>query len=246
MDRVTVVTATRGRPDLLRRAIGAVCAQCCDHVAQHLILVDDCVETAEMLAGLRSELIKYVVVPRENNQTTGVYRMAELRDIGAEMATTPWLTYLDDDNEWEPTHLHELLSKAEETGSPAIHSWRLMTYQDGSPYLRDVFPWTNDDETGRAEYWRRVQLGVYEPGSNLYKDGVRTEVDGGEWLLATELARKLRFECVLTEEELVNRIGEDDKFLEKLPAAAIPIACTERPTLIYRLGGQSNHGYGRV
>jgi glycosyltransferase involved in cell wall biosynthesis len=243
---VSVITATRKRTELLRGAIDSVARQCCGHVAEHLILVDDCSDTAEMLAGLRSPLVRSVVIPRQDDEATGVYRLAELRDLGAQMATAPWLAFIDDDNEWEPTHLHELLATAEETGSPAVHSWRAMTYRDQTPYVLDVFPWAKDEETGRAEYWRRVRLGAFTPDSNVYRDGIGTEVDAGEWLLATDLVRRLTFQCVLDDEEVVNRIGEDDKFLEKLLAAHVPIACTERPTLIYRVGGESNFGHGTI
>jgi hypothetical protein len=223
-----------------------VARQCCDHIARHLILVDDCARTAGMLAGLRPELVQYIVVPRRAGQTTGVYRMAELRDLGADMADTPWLTYLDDDNEWAPTHVHELLAKAEQAGVRAVHSWREMTYRDGRPYLREVFPWARDEDAGRVEYQRRVELGAIVPGSHVYRDGMRTEVDGGEWLLATELVRRLRFQCVLEGDDWANRIGEDDKFQAKLLAAGVVVACTERPTLIYRLGGESNLGHGTI
>lgn len=43
--QVTVVTITRRRPAMLRRAIEFVANQCCDHVAAHLVLVDDCRDT---------------------------------------------------------------------------------------------------------------------------------------------------------------------------------------------------------
>lgn len=240
---VTVVTATRRRPELLTRAIDAVTNQCCDHIAQHLIIVDDCTETAEMLAEMPTDLVRFVEIPRRHGEITGVYRLAKLRDIGANMVGTPWLAYIDDDNEWESTHIHELLATAEQSGCPAVHSWRAMTYRDGRPYLRDIFPWGKDDETGHAEYWRRVRLGAITPGSNVYRDGVATEVDSGEWMLATELVRKFTFQCVLEGDDWINRIGEDDKFLEKLLAAEVPIACSERPTLLYRLGGDSNFGH---
>lgn len=238
---VTVITVTRRRPELLQHAIDAVADQCCDHVAQHLILVDDCAETAEMLSRIRSDLVKFVEIPRQEGQTTGVYRLAELRDLGADLVTTPWLAYIDDDNEWEPTHVHDLLATAEKAGSKAVHSWRVMTYRDGRPYLRHAFPWAKDNATGQAEYWRRVRLGVVEPGSNVYRDGVRTEVDGGEWMLATDLVRELRWKCLLEGDDWINRIGEDDKFTEKLLSAKVLVACTERPTLIYRLGGESTY-----
>jgi glycosyltransferase involved in cell wall biosynthesis len=240
---VTVITATRGRPELLPRALASVAGQCCAHVARHLILVDDCAETMAALDGIGPGSVRPVLVPRTRGQVSGVYRMAELRDIGAELAGTPWLAYLDDDNEWAPTHLHDLLELAAETGAPAVHSWREVTYADGTPYLRPVFPWARDEEAGRAEYDKRVLAGAIEPGSHVYRDGMRTEVDGGEWLLSVDLVRRLRFECVLEGDEWADRVGEDDKFQAKLASGGVRVACTRRPTLLYRLGGASNFGY---
>ncbi len=87
------------------------------------------------------------------------------------------------------------------------------------------------------------------PGSNVYRDradpgtdpdAVRS-VDGGEWLLDTELARSIGFSCQFTQEERDLVIGEDDKFLDELLDRGITIVPTKEPTMIYRMGGFSNN-----
>lgn len=250
---VTVITATRGRPEPLRRAAHSVTTQCCDHVAVHLVLVDDCTETWQSLAADTPTLVCPRMVHRGPSVVTGPRRLGELRDLGAELSRTRWIAFLDDDNEWLPGHLHSLLSKAQETGAPAVHSWLRVIDTDSQPFLDPMFPWAKDGDAGRAEYERLERLGVVERGSNIYRDradrgegpdDVRS-VDGGEWLLDRALARTVGFSFEFNEYDRVNLIGDDDKFLEALIAHKSSIACTEKATLVYRLGGFSNSSASR-
>jgi glycosyltransferase involved in cell wall biosynthesis len=103
--QVTVITMTRRRPSLLANAIRSVAGQCCDHVAEHLILVDDCLETWGSLARELPPEVRPRMVPRGPADATGPRRLGHLRDIGAGLARTPWVAYLDDDDEWLPSHL---------------------------------------------------------------------------------------------------------------------------------------------
>jgi len=246
-DGVTVITATRGRPELLARALRSVAGQCCRHVAEHLVLVDDCPDTLRSLAAGTPPLVRVEPAPRGPGEVTGPRRLGRLRQLGAETATTRWIAFLDDDNEWRPDHLHRLLDTARRTEAPAVHSWLQVVDAAGRPYLDPVFPWVKDDERGRREYERLRGLGVVTPGSNVYRDRADRgdgpadiqSVDGGEWLLDRELALSVGFEFEFTEYDRDHLVADDDKFLAALLRDGAEIACTQRATLVYRLGGFS-------
>lgn len=245
---VTVVTFTRMRPNLLENTIKSVAQQCCEHVAAHIILVDDCAETWRSLAKELPDHVWPRMVPRADGEATGPRRIATLRDIGASLSKTRWMAYLDDDDEWLPNHLHTLLETAARTSAQAVHSWQQTLNPDGTPFLEEYFPWKRGVDAGRAEYDRLLGLGMLEKGSNIIRHRVDREegpehvryVDGGEWLLDSEMTRRLGFVCDFTDEDRADMIAEDDKFVTKLVENDIPIACTERATFIYRLGGFSN------
>ena len=245
---VTVVTFTRMRPHLLENTNRSVAQQCCDHVAAHIILVDDCAKTWSSLAKELPDHVWPRMALRSADEATGPRRIATLRDIGAGLAKTRWLAYLDDDDEWLPNDLHTLLETAERTSAKAVHSWEQTLSPAGTPFLEEYFPWKQGVDPARAEYDRLLKLGMLEMGSNVIRHRVDREegpehvryVDGGEWLLDSEMVSELGFGCDFTDEDRANMIAEDDKFVTKLVENDIPIACTEQATFIYRLGGFSN------
>lgn len=245
---VTVITVTRGRPKSLRRAIAAVSGQCCSHVSAHIVLVDDCEATWRDLATSPVPSVWPRWCERRGEDRTGPGRHGKLRDYGARLANSPWLAYLDDDNEWQPEHLHSLLARAAETGAKAVHSWQQIYNEDGTPFLDERNPWMRTRKLGIRDYPRLVRLGVMNKGSNIFRDRADQEagpdairdVDGGAWLLEVALTERFGFTYSFDAQDERLRIGEDDKFLEALLAASIPIECTKLPTLLYRLGGFSN------
>lgn len=244
---VTVVTPTRRRPALLSRAIESVQRQCCQHVRTHIIMVDDCSDTWLALGRDLPATVWPRWAQRGPDDRNGPRRIASVRDVGTELAQTPWVAYLDDDNQWDETHLHSLLMKARESGSPAVHSWARVIHPDGEPYLEQRDPWAFGEENGRREYQRMKELGVVEPGSNVFKDRVDAHdgptsvrsVDQSAWLLETELVRGIRFSNMSRPPDRTMSLGEDDLFNENLLAKNIRICATEQATLIYQLGGYS-------
>ena len=94
---VSVVVATRGRPELLRRALRAVAAQ--DHagVIECIVVFDGCevdpLDDVALEAGSRR--LRTMV----NDRTPG---LAGARNTGALAATGAYLAWCDDDDEWEP------------------------------------------------------------------------------------------------------------------------------------------------
>lgn len=248
---VTVITMTRKRPRMLKGAIESVAAQCCAHVAEHLIIVDDCADTWSSLACELPDQVRPRWASRSAGEETGPRRLGKLRDLGVKLARTPWVAFLDDDDRWTDDHLHSLLQTATETGVRAAHSWLDIRNADGSKWFERRYPWAKGDEQRqREEYQRLAQLGVVRPGSNIIRasaDPSVALVDGGAWLLNTELARHVGFQFEYTSGDFETLEAEDDKFLFSLIISGEPTACSRKATMIYHLGGYSNRfdGEGR-
>jgi hypothetical protein len=163
------------------------------------------------------------------------------------MAETPWCSYLDDDNELEPSHLVALLQCVVHSGLPAAHSWRSLWTRDGSPFfLRDKHPWCRDLEVAESLFALYRDAGIYEAGSNIVRDQVvpycreRSMVDTSEWLFDTEFVRKIGFvEDYCLEDRKTSRT-EDSKLLDKIAIMGLSIPSTQKPSLRYYLGGYSN------
>lgn len=246
----TVITLTLNRPDSLMRAIRSVRAQVTEFPFEHMVLVDACRATAERLE--REALpanLDWTLVPRGPGDYSGPGRSSRLRNQGVARSRSPWIAFLDDDNEWEPDHLQGLVACAETSGARAVHSHLKAFHEDGTPYLDPHFPWSSDPDEGRRKYLEMCRLGVYTPGSNIFKDRadpaghpdpVRS-VDTGEWLLARELLLEVPFRDDFTTEDGAERTGEDDKLLADLIARGERIVCNGQPTLRYYLGGYSNN-----
>lgn len=274
MDAITVITLTRARPKLLRRAIRSVRSQDYAGDIEHLIVVDDCGDTAEMLRGVddlprrrlttRFEARAPGDVPEGSPGIGAVYpRIARLLNRAVGLADSRWIAFLDDDNEYEPDHLGSLMDCALETGCSAVHSFRKIFNADGTPYLERRFPWVPDPEEGARIYELLCSRDVWVRGSNILKDRAEPMgadfrnstvisssdpvllVDTSVWLVARSLLRRCPIPEEFSEQDIRDRTAPDDKFLEVLLREGVPIATSERPTLRYYLGGISNRWTGR-
>ncbi|MFL6115814.1 MAG: DegT/DnrJ/EryC1/StrS family aminotransferase [Catenulispora sp.] len=174
-------------------------------------------------------------------------RIAVLRDLAVTTCSGDYLAFLDDDNEWHPQHLAELLAVARQ-GLPAVHSWRTLIDADGAPTTVSAFPWLPPSQQAEERLAQLHRAGVMSPADPVVKDRVNIEgvdglpgmVDMGEWLFSRDVLRLLKFHKARTREEVRSRHGEDDTVLEQVARLAIPVGCTESATLRYRLGGMSN------
>lgn len=248
---ITVITITRNRPDLLRRAIATVQNQKCFAYIKHLVLVDDCENTKTLLENFENfpPNLTWRWMPRKIGEYSGPGRSSRLRNYGVRISNTKWIAFLDDDNEWLENHLSELLNCAMEKQMRAIHSHMILLNRDGTPFLENRLPWCRNLEEARKKYDEMCAKGVFTPGSCIVKDKadpidhpdpVRT-VDTGEWLLARELLLEVPFQEFYTPLDEVSVTGEDDKLLMDLINRKEPIACTMKATLMYYLGGYSNN-----
>lgn len=248
---ITVITITRGRPHLLKRAMASMAGQLYEGPVSHLILVDDCPATASMLTSIAdssSSLFEWIHVGRTHVSVDGPSQLAPLRNLAVRLATSTYIAFLDDDNEFEPNHLATLANCAAVSGCRAVHSWRRLFLPDGAAYLEPRMPWKRDPEEGRRLYQELCAQDVFEVGSNMVRDRVDPKghpnparmVDMGEWLFERTLLLEFPFCEQYTYQDWLAVIPEDNKLLSMLVESGIPIASTEQATLRYYLGGYSN------
>jgi glycosyltransferase involved in cell wall biosynthesis len=117
LGEVTVVVPTRNRSSLLRQTLHSITAQ--QGVDTGIVVVDDAStdDTAEVVGRMPGVRLVRHDEPTEQ-------RIA--RNHGAEVATTPWLAFCDDDDLWAPTKLRTQLAALRRTGadwctSSALH-----------------------------------------------------------------------------------------------------------------------------
>ncbi|MUN36817.1 glycosyltransferase [Actinomadura sp. NEAU-AAG5] len=271
LDPISVVTLTRRRPEMLRRAMDSVRAQDYEGEIEHVIVIDDdadSVPTAEQAPsrpGLRvvPHLVRRpaeeVGLPHERRYTYP--RQARLFNEGARRASTPWVAYLDDDNEYEPDHLRTLMRTARASGARAVHSGRKMLFPDGSPYLDELWHTARHrdlDEAARI-YNMMCDRGVWIRGTNHLMDRadpVRREtwrpstviepgdpvylVDQSSWLIRRDVLMDHPIPETYSEEDHANNMAPDDKLLQVLLNNEVGIVPTGLPTVRYYLGGVSN------
>lgn len=248
---ITVITLTRKRPHLLERAIASVNNQDYSGPITHLVLVDDCEDTKSYLENALTlpERLSWHFTPRAVEAVSTPERLSRLRNLGARMASTDYVCYLDDDNEYAPNHLSSLVACARQTQCKAVHSHEQIFRADGTPYLEPRIAWCRDPEEGSRQYEELRARGVFEYGSNIsrdradplgHPDPART-VDMGEWLFDRSLLLKYPFPEDYSEDDLLRITTEDDKLMLKLIENGVPVACTGLPTFKYYLGGFTNN-----
>ncbi|GGG92890.1 glycosyltransferase family 2 protein [Silvibacterium dinghuense] len=96
---ITVVIPTHQRPELLRRALMSVLRQ--SYSALEVIVVsdgDDGSDAQAIVDEFRDRRLRVVPLWLRRGG-------AQARNIGVRMARTPWIAFLDDDDEWHPEKL---------------------------------------------------------------------------------------------------------------------------------------------
>ena len=203
---VSVVIATRDRPELLRRAIDGIRAQRHDADIEIIVVFD----RSEPDHGLEVDGDGYRVVVTTNARTPG---LAGARNSGIDKASHPWVAFCDDDDEWLPGKLQAqfaALSGGGDTGGNGDREARaactgvLIRYQD-----RDTPRLPDPARVGFADFLRDRM----------------TEVHPSSWLVHRET---LVTEIGLVDEDIPGSYAEDyDLFLRT--ARVCPIAVAPQP-----------------
>lgn len=238
---ITVITVTKNRPNLLERAINTVKKQTYSNI-KHLIIIDDCPSTLEMLESKYNDDDKVVweYQKRETSDKSGPNVLAKLRTNAIHRIGEGWFSFLDDDNEFYPEHIQKLYDFAIENNCSAVHSYREVMYKDGTPYLKEEWPWGRTLDKKIETYNYMLNAGVVERGSNIWRDKFGYTVDTNVWLLRAELFNNKEIQREYTDEDYEECRPEDEKMMELLINNNVKVMCNNEVTVKYYLGGYSN------
>ena len=106
--RVTVVIPTRFRPHMAEQAIRSCLRQ--EGVSPHVVVVVDGpdAETAALLARFPQDRVELVAKAEREG-------VSAARNTGIDVARTPWVALLDDDDLWAPSKLADQFARLRET-----------------------------------------------------------------------------------------------------------------------------------
>ena len=199
---VTVVIATRDRPELLRRAIGAVVAQRHTDDIEVVVVFDRSEPDHTLIEEFSRMNPSTKVVVTTNVRSPG---LAGARNSGIDLASNTWIAFCDDDDEWLPGKLQaqfEALADDPEAGAACTG---VLIHFEGSdtPRLPDAELLTFD---------------------GFLRDRM-TEVHPSSWLVHRQT---LIDEIGLVDEDIPGSYAEDyDLFLRT--ARVCPIAVAPQP-----------------
>src|SRR5690606_3643695 len=97
---VTAVIATRGRAELLRRAVRSIATQDYEGTIEVVVVYDQC--DVDELSDLREEHPGISLVTTTNSASPG---LAGGRNTGIGVASGELIAFCDDDDEWTPDKL---------------------------------------------------------------------------------------------------------------------------------------------
>lgn len=250
---VSVITLTRDRPELLRRAMASADRQTGVQV-EHVVVGDGATYLSD--PGYRRILehdfpaAVIINVPRSGSEVSEYLpaRLGRLRNRGIAAATGEFVAQLDDDNEFEPDHLASLVATIESRpGLEAAHSWRRLVDADGNSYVPDgIDPWHPNPELRARSYAELAKIGVFEPGSDVVRDIFRAgnqiiaRVDTSEFMIRKRLHSVVGYAEAFSKVRQQLQWTEDYVMALELARRRIEVGCSRKATLIYRMGGYSN------
>ncbi|GAA3492889.1 glycosyltransferase family A protein [Streptomyces cremeus] len=253
---VTVVTPTKGRPQLLTRALASVARQ--EGVSvHHVVIGDDCPHLADpgTLRTLRTHFphAEFVnVTPADLPGPPTDYlpaRLSRLRNLGIARAHGEFVAHLDDDNAYRPAHLRTLVDTLDAHPEAEVaYSWRHLHQADGSDFIPSgEDPWHPVPGRRAASYDALVKQGVFVPGSAVVRDAMRvmdgkslSRVDTNELLVRRGTHRRIPFPTEFSVWQRLLETTEDMAFCQSLQRHGTVSVCSKRATVDYYMGGYSN------
>jgi glycosyltransferase involved in cell wall biosynthesis len=116
MPRISIVTATYNRSEVLRWAIASVRSQTFEDW-EHVVVGDACTDdTADVVASFADSRIRFV------NQSVNFGEQSGPNNEGLRHASGDLIAYLNHDDLWFPDHLAELVQFLDESGSDLVYS----------------------------------------------------------------------------------------------------------------------------
>ena len=154
MPTVTIVTSTYNRADVVRGAIESVLAQ--DYTDWEMCVVGDCTpdDTAGTVASYNDPRLHYYNLPEKSPE--GSHGAIAKNHAIFQMATSPYITYLDDDDEYLPNFLSVMVAAKEaHPDCPVVYCRAIYRDKDTRKrILGNPFP-------SRAHRWSRANLMRY-------------------------------------------------------------------------------------
>lgn len=258
---VTVITPTRNRQLELFDCIKSVREQSYVGPIEHMILSDGSEfvrNNADQLRQINPQLIVNDVDRKAlANAACPFYIpsiLGHIRNSAVERASGDLVCYLDDDNRITSDHIESLVDAImSEPDIDIAYSWRQLVYSDGTPFLKEEYPWTPNarlaisrEQLSRHIYEELVRLGIRIPGSNVVRDTVIAvdgqplfTVDQGEFLVKKSVQLRIPFTVRYPWRKMVGDYSDDHDFIERAYYAGCKFKCTERASLIYAVGGCS-------
>jgi glycosyltransferase involved in cell wall biosynthesis len=178
---VTTIVPTFRRPESLVRAVHSALAQ--DLTEHTVIVVDD----GGGLPGLPDDDRLVVVALARNTGLVGV-----VRNVGIALARSPYLAFLDDDNEWRPDHLRRAVGALRQ-GADVVYTAVERVHPDGT--VMDVLSQPFDRRTLREESYVDTNGLVVRNGKGVrYSRIPRTKatLPKEDWEFAWRLSRRRR------------------------------------------------------
>ena len=131
MPKISIVTSTYGRPDLIKRCIESVQSQSFQDY-EHIIVQDgQDKETNKSVESYSDPKIKYFEIEHFGNHS-------KPKNEGIRKATGEYICFLDDDVEFRPDHLAILLKEIETYGVDIVYGERWMIDDTGGGFESTV------------------------------------------------------------------------------------------------------------
>jgi glycosyltransferase involved in cell wall biosynthesis len=129
--RVSTVIPTRGRPELLRRAVNSALAQTLRTIEVVVVIDGVDLATSNTVAELMWQDERVRVV--ELSECVGG---SDARNRGVDAASGEWIAFLDDDDEWLPGKLEAQLDVVQHSASPVvIGTCKMIARTPGNDYV---------------------------------------------------------------------------------------------------------------
>jgi len=136
MPLISVVIPTKGRPELLGRAVKSVLAQTIADLEVIVVVDGDDPATVEQLSLVTDRRLRFLVNPVSRGSGAA-------RNQGGDDAKGQWVGFLDDDDEWLPTKLERQLALGEAATDRVILTCRSAYQTPTGVSIRPREPYDN-------------------------------------------------------------------------------------------------------
>jgi len=188
MPRVSVITATYNRSEVLRWAIESVRSQTFADW-EHIIVGDACTDdSAEVVASFNDSRIRF------HNRSQNFGEQSEPNNDGLNLAAGELVAYLNHDDLWFPDHLQKLAAYIRQTKADLVHALPLNIDSHGQAFCGDSNAELRYDPSQfvPASLWlaRRElfeDLNGWRPAAEIYARNPSQDVLFRSWRLAKNL-----------------------------------------------------------